>query len=91
MITIGHPENCTGCLICEMVCSFHHTHKFSRSNSSIHVNKDISSLGERAEIEISYDPEKGRPCCDACLGEEAALCLSFCPENLIELERESEL
>jgi len=86
MITVGNPENCTGCLICEMVCSFHHTHKFSRSNSSIHVNKDISSLGERAEIEISYDPEKGRPCCDACFGEEAALCLSFCPENLIKLE-----
>jgi Fe-S-cluster-containing hydrogenase component 2 len=90
MITIGNPENCTGCLICEMVCSFHHTHKFSRSNSSIHVNKGIFSLEKRAEIKIFYEPDKGKPVCDVCIGEESALCVSFCPENLIKLERESE-
>jgi Fe-S-cluster-containing hydrogenase component 2 len=90
MIAIRNPENCTGCLLCEMVCSFHHTHKFSRSNTSIHVNKDVSSLEMKAEIEIFYEPGKGKPCCDACFGEEVALCLSFCPENLFKLERESE-
>ena len=90
MIIIGSPENCTGCLICEMVCSFHHTHKFSRSNSSIHVNKGISILEKRAEIKIFCEPDKGKLVCDVCIGEEAALCVSFCPENLIKLERESE-
>jgi hypothetical protein len=54
------------------------------------VNKEIPSLGKRAEIKIFSEPEKGKPCCDVCIGEEAALCLSFCPENLIKSERESE-
>jgi Fe-S-cluster-containing hydrogenase component 2 len=54
------------------------------------VNKGIFSLEKRAEIKIFYEPDKGKPVCDVCIGEEAALCVSFCPENLIKLERESE-
>jgi Fe-S-cluster-containing hydrogenase component 2 len=54
------------------------------------VNKGISSLEKRAEIKIFCEPDKGKPVCDVCIGEEAPLCVSFCPENLIKLERESE-
>ena len=36
MIIVENPEACTGCLICEMVCSFHHVRKFSRSQTVLY-------------------------------------------------------
>jgi len=42
MISLENPEACTGCLRCELACSYHHTRKYSRSHSSIRVDKCIS-------------------------------------------------
>ncbi len=55
---------CTGCRICELVCSFHHKEVFSPELSSIKISKNNRS----AEIELSVDST-----CDLCL-----LCAESC-------------
>ena len=35
-----HPENCVGCEICEMVCSFHHEQECSVTKSRVKVLHD---------------------------------------------------
>ncbi|NQU14177.1 MAG: hypothetical protein HQ561_08505 [Desulfobacteraceae bacterium] len=87
MIKIRRPETCVGCLICEMACSFHHTRTFSRSRSSITVNKDISSGRKKVQIAICHEKGNGFPMCDLCEGEDSKLCITLCPQNVFKLER----
>ncbi len=87
MIKVRRPETCVGCLICEMACSFHHTRTFSRSRSSITVNKDISLAGKAAQIAICNEKGNCSPVCDLCEGEDSQLCISLCPQNIYKLER----
>lgn len=87
MIMVENLEACTGCLICEMACSFHHIHKYSRSHSSIKVNKSIFNPKKGAQITIFYDKAKWNFVCDLCSNEESPLCIHFCPENVFRLER----
>lgn len=88
MILVENAEACTGCLICEMACSFHHIRKYSRSYSSIKINKSsIFNLEKRAEIIIYYKNDKGDPVCDLCKGEDSPLCIRFCPEDVFKAKR----
>ena len=83
MISIKNPEACTGCLICEMACSFHHFRIFSRSQSSIRVNKSISNPEKVPQIFISYGGSERTPACDHCDNEDNQLCIEFCPQHII--------
>ena len=88
MVVVKNPEFCTGCLICEMACSFHHIREYSRSHSSIKVNKSIFDRERGAEIEINSDKSRSVRICDLCKGEGSLLCIRFCPENVFEIERD---
>jgi len=87
MIIVKHPKACTGCLICEMACSFHHVRKYSRSHSSIRVKKSIFHPEKEPEITISYEKEGWGPICDHCDKEDSPLCTRFCPEGVLRIER----
>ena len=87
MIIIANPNACTGCLICEMVCSFHHIGKYSIAQSSIKVNKSILNSKQNPKITIFYEEDKWSPVCDICNLEDSPLCIRFCPENVLKLEK----
>ncbi len=87
MIRVENPRACTGCLICEMACSFHHVLRYSRSNSSIRVNISVFNPEEGARITIYYEKEN-QLVCDLCIGEVSPLCIRFCPEKVLKYERE---
>jgi len=86
MIEVVKGDACTGCLICEMACSFHHSEIFSRSRSSIRISKSLSSHERGVQIKISYDKNAEVPGCDICEGEEAPLCIALCPQNVYTLK-----
>jgi len=86
MIVVNKPENCMGCLICEMACSFHHVRKFSRNFSSIKVNKSI--YDKDCQIKICYHDVECKYICDLCSGEKFSLCIRLCPEDVFKLERQ---
>ncbi len=90
MIIVDNPEACTGCLICEMACSFHHTRNYSRSQSSIKVNKSIIDPNRGPAIVICLEKESGNLVCDMCKKEASPLCIQYCPENVFTLKRRSE-
>ena len=87
MIILENQQACTGCLICEMVCSFHHIRNYSRSQSSIKVDKPIFNRAKELRIAISYEKEEWSPVCDLCDGEDFPLCIRFCPENIFKFGR----
>ncbi len=87
MILVENAEACTGCLICEMACSYHHIRKYSRSHSSIKVNKSIFNPEKGAEIILYYENDKWIPVCDLCKGEDSPLCIRFCPEDVFKAKR----
>jgi Fe-S-cluster-containing hydrogenase component 2 len=85
MIVFRRPVACTGCLRCELACSFHHIRRFSRSSSSIQVIKSIFEPYKDPEITICQTQHAARPICDQCAGEEGSpLCLQFCPEGVFK-------
>lgn len=86
MIIVTNPKACTGCLICELACSFHHIGKYSKSHSSIKVIKCIFNPERDPKITISYEKEEGTPVCDLCKKEELPLCIKFCPEDVFKFE-----
>jgi len=87
MIVINHPQSCTGCLICELACSFHHTSKYSKSHSSIKIDKSIFNPKQGTMITI-YETQQGtHPACDYCEDEDVPpLCVRLCPEEVFSLE-----
>ena len=87
MIKVSRPELCTGCLICVMACSFHHTKRFSKSESSISVKKDIMKSNEVPKIHISYKKNITLKACDLCSDEKYPFCAFFCPQNVFKVER----
>ena len=91
MIEVKNPETCTGCLICEMACSFHHSRIFSRARSSIRVNKSISNPEKWIKISIANnEEEKWNPLynlCNNCNNEDYPFCVKFCPQNVYKFVR----
>ena len=78
---LSNLKACTGCLRCELACSFHHTGEFSRSGSSIQVRKSLSDDG--IHIHVTRSADGNRPPCDLCKGEEIPFCIRFCPESVL--------
>jgi len=87
IILASNPTVCTGCLICEMICSFHHIRRFSRSHSSITVKKSLGNPEKGVQISICRDKDLSTAFCDRCNGENSPLCVQYCPENVFTLER----
>ena len=68
-------EACTGCRMCELVCSFHHKQVFSPELSSIKVSRN----NRTSEIGLSIDNT-----CDLCQGEEQPQCIKSCCFGALE-------
>lgn len=79
--SVIHPERCTGCMLCVLACSFHHTKRFDRRISSVAV----STLGKEREMNILIHEVKDeeRQACDNCQGERIPLCVRYCPTGAI--------
>jgi Fe-S-cluster-containing hydrogenase component 2 len=86
MVIVKKIDACTGCLICELACSFHHTRKYSRRHSSIKVKKLIFATEGKAEITLSHGKDCWDPVCDLCKGENGPSCILNCPEDVLRLE-----
>jgi len=75
-------NECIGCRICEIICSYHHKKVFSRKISSIHV-KRVERRGE-FKITIYSEGINKRIACDLCESEKMPLCIKFCPREAIK-------
>jgi len=83
MKLIVNPGNCSGCRVCEVVCSFHHRKVFSRKISSIAVRRD-ERKGE-FEPKIFTNAEGKRLPCNLCRGEKSPLCVRFCSTKALTM------
>ena len=64
-------EKCTGCQMCAIVCSAHHTGKFNPSESRINV---LDLFPEPGEVKLSYCTHcDEHPCVEACPAEAIKL------------------
>jgi len=68
------PERCTGCLVCELVCSFYHTKEFNP---------------ERSRIDILRDEENGINIPVICRQCARPLCQEACPSDAIHRDEET--
>jgi ferredoxin len=59
-------EKCTGCLVCQLRCSFRFEKEFNPSRSAITIHRLVGADDEYA---ISFTPQ-----CDNC-----GICARFCP------------
>jgi len=71
---IINPENCVGCRLCQMRCSFRFTKRFSFSDARI----DIEWNEEQCRYDINLNDR-----CDHC-----GLCVASCVYEALMLERE---
>jgi ferredoxin len=85
MIYVFNSKDCTGCLICELVCSFHNSHQFSGNNSSIKVKKTLIDSEKGVEVLINF---VGDHACNHCVDERTPLCVQYCPEKVLRKEGE---
>ena len=70
---------CGGCRTCELMCSFHHTHDFTPSVSSIVIRERLNGTGFR--VELVDDAEGPRMPCDFCRDEPKPFCIQYCSEH----------
>jgi len=70
---------CTGCKLCQMVCSYHQTGFFTLERSCIRISIDNGT----GSIQTTIDPE----CCDMCPEDDLPLCMKFCPPRAISITR----
>ncbi|MFQ5829069.1 MAG: 4Fe-4S binding protein [Candidatus Methylomirabilia bacterium] len=66
-----HPEQCTGCLICELRCSLRFVKAFNSSRSAIQVRRLV---GGDHEFAVAFTD-----LCDNC-----GICARFCPYEALE-------
>jgi len=83
---VVHPEKCSGCRMCEIVCSYHHTKAFSRKTSSIHVKREERKGEFRIMIMNKNRGENTHPLCDLCVDEKEPLCVKFCSTKALSLQ-----
>ena len=86
MPRVKNLKACTGCLRCELACSFHHTGEFSRSHSSIRVRKPLLNHETPAQVTVLTARQGTRPHCDFCRGQQIPFCIRFCPESVFTNE-----
>jgi len=69
-VVIAHPENCSGCLVCAMICSWTFTGRFNPSESRILINfpGDIQRT-----VVFTRD-------CDSC-----GVCVEYCNFDALEV------
>lgn len=82
---VTKPEKCGACLICELVCTYHHTRAFGRQTASIEVIKDGATGDVKMTIHESED--RGHRACDQCENETHPLCAQWCPVGAIVSKR----
>lgn len=97
-ILVVDPDRCTGCEICETVCSFAHDQAFNPINSRIHrvriepiINSTIACLScydpeciKACPLKaLSKDKEQGIIHVDPALCDGCAACLRGCPFGVI--------
>jgi carbon-monoxide dehydrogenase iron sulfur subunit len=75
-----NPNECRGCLNCELACSYHHS-KHSFFNPELSSTKVIRN-NDNAEITMSIDNS-----CDLCINEDAPLCVKHCVFDARGVER----
>ena len=68
------PDKCTGCMLCELACSWVQTGTFAPSKSVMRVNV--------FDEEASYAPYT----CTQC---DEAWCMTTCPTNAIAIDKQS--
>ena len=75
MIKVTAPQNCSGCRLCALACSFHNTdeHEFSLAAASIRI--------DRVGNENSFHPK----ILDSCIG--CGRCVSHCEYGVLTAER----
>lgn len=73
-----NTSRCTGCKSCEIACSYHHTKKYSLSNSSIKIFRSNSN----GEIEYFFTKS-----CNLCKNEQIPACVEVCYAHALCLKR----
>jgi carbon-monoxide dehydrogenase iron sulfur subunit len=76
-VTVIDVNQCSGCRMCEMVCSLVHVGQFQPSKSFIKIYK-IEEKGLDIPV-ISQG-------CDLCHGEGYPLCVRYCPAVVLRVE-----
>src|SRR5512136_2388369 len=75
-IIVKDLNQCNGCRICEMICSFAHTGQFQPSKSMIRIHKiEVKGL-DMPVIDQS---------CDLCKDEKSPQCVRYCPTMVLEI------
>ena len=69
-----HPENCTGCLSCQLACSFTKEKAFNPLKARILVDWTGFS-----EPKLSFTPD-----CDTC-----GVCVRYCAYGALEFKKEA--
>lgn len=62
-VLVVYPEKCTGCKVCEMICSLHHEDEINPIKSRIHV---ISWEDEGIDIPMTCQQCEDPPCEAVC-------------------------
>lgn len=71
---------CSGCRICELSCSWHHSRVFSPNLSDIKVTRN----NRTGVIKWSIDSST----CDLCNNEEEPLCIKYCAYKVLALKED---
>ena len=66
------PKKCKGCLMCELICSFHKS-GYKSFNPALASTKVIRN-NENKKITMHIDEN-----CDLCENEKVPLCVKYCP------------
>lgn len=81
-VKVLDPALCTGCMACELACSFHHLTAYAPSRSSIEVIRN-EKTGE-AKITIYRSSQNGHIACDDCGNGKERLCVKYCVRRVIK-------
>ncbi len=80
-VRIIDPALCTGCMACELACSFHHLKTYMPSRSSIEVIRNEKT--GQAKINILSSDQNRRVGCDDCKEEKEKQCVKYCVRRVI--------
>lgn len=96
-------ENCSGCRLCMLICSYEKYHEFNLSRSRIKINNESKGYYHPAVCErceefncgsacpneaITKDPETGAPIVNMEKCIECELCIEACEHEAITLSNE---